>query len=258
MKLRATADLGALGAKEGPAIAYQWSPPSRLPRLLPALALLLFLLPKRNRSLQALWLAVPLGVTLAFESLCWAIPGLGKGPDVALREICIAMPFGLAAVWLVSPYLKARNRFLTFLEMLATMELFCLFVCAVRRQWDGDRGPTDMLIGTAVVGLVLILTVNLAGWSCRQRYGRGRFLFRLTLWIMAGWLAFFIVMALSSGPGPLGEMAVALAIISAVSLALLLPFLLLSAASAFYRQRLKEVLRLADAPPPPVELENEC
>jgi hypothetical protein len=75
---------------------------------------------------------------------------------------------------------------------------------------------------------------------------------------MAGWLAFFIVMALSSGPGPLGEMAVALAIISAVSLALLLPFLLLSAASAFYRQRLKEVLRLADAPPPPVELENEC
>ncbi len=168
-----------------------------------------------------------------------------------MREICIAMPFGLAAVWLLSPFLKARNRFLAFLGMLATMELFSLLVCAVRRQWDGDQGPTDMLIGTAVVGFVLILTVNLAGWSCRQRYGRGRFLFRLMLWIIAGWLAFFTVMALFSGPGPLGEMAVALVVISAVSFALLLPFLLLSGASPFYRQRLKEVLRLADLPPPP-------
>ena len=45
-------------------------------------------------------------------------------------------------------------------------------------------------------------------------------------------------------------MATAFVIISAVSFGLLLPFLLLSFANAFYRERLKEVLRLADDPPP--------
>jgi hypothetical protein len=186
LKLRATADLGALGSKEGPVIVYQWSPPSRLPEFLPALALLLFLLPKRNRPLQTLWFAAPLALTLALEPLFWAIPGIASGAGAGLREILLAAPFGLAAVWLLSPYFKAPNRFLTFLGMLATMELFSLFVCAVRRQWDGDQGPSDTLIGMTVVGLVLTVAVNLAGWSCRERFGRRRFLLRLMLWIMAG------------------------------------------------------------------------
>ena len=245
MKLRATADLGALGAKEGPAIAYQWSPPSRLPQFLPALALLLFLLPKRNRPLQTLWFAAPLVLTLTLEPLFWAIPGIASGAADGLREILHAVPFGLAAVWLLSPYLKARNRVLTFLGMLATMVLFSLFVCAVRRQWDGDQGPTIMLVGMAVVGLGLILAVNLAGWSCQGLYGRRRLSLWLILWIMAVWLAVFIAMSMIERPGPLLEMATAFAIFCAVSFGLLLPFLLLSFANAFYRDRLKEVLRLA-------------
>ena len=177
--------------------------------------------------------------------------GLASGETGGVREILHAVPFGLAAVWLLSPYLKARNRFLTFLGMLATMVLFTLFVCSVRRQWDGDRGPTDMLIGMAVVGLVLILAVNLAGWSCRRRYHRRRFLLWLMLWIMAGWLTVFVVMSVIARPGPVQEMATAFAIICALSFGLLLPFLLLSVASALYRERLKELLRLADAVPLP-------
>ena len=67
---------------------------------------------------------------------------------------------------------------------------------------------------------------------------------------MAGWLAVFVVMSMIEKPGPLLEMATAFAIFCAVSFGLLLPFLLLSFANAFYRERLKELFRLADAAPP--------
>jgi len=51
LKIKAHGRPGALGATTGPEIAYQWSPPSRLPRFLPALALLLLLL--RSSTLLA-------------------------------------------------------------------------------------------------------------------------------------------------------------------------------------------------------------
>ena len=90
LKIKATADLGALGATSGPEIAYQWSPPSHLPRFLPVFALLLLLLPKHNRSLRALWVAAPLASSLAVVSLLWAITGIGsEGPDGLFEISCV-------------------------------------------------------------------------------------------------------------------------------------------------------------------------
>jgi hypothetical protein len=63
---------------------------------------------------------------------------------------------------------------------------------------------------------------------------------------MAALLVVFGVMSLLERPGPLLEMAIALVIATAVSLGLLLPFLLLSFNKSFCGERLKEVLRLAD------------
>lgn len=242
--------MGALGAKTGPAIPYQWSPPSRLPRFLPALALLLLLLLKRNRSLQALWVAVPLVLSLTFLSLLWAILGIGSDAPEGVFETFSAVPIGLAAVWLLPPYLKGRGRFIGFLVVLAYMESFSLFACAIGRLRGGDSGTWEMLIGTAVVGLLLSVAINLAGWSCRARFGWRRLCLWLMLWLMTAWLAVFTVMSLLAGPGPLPEMATALMIISVATFGVLLPFLLLSFNNAFYRQRLKELLRLADAAPP--------
>jgi hypothetical protein len=77
---------------------------------------------------------------------------------------------------------------------------------------------------------------------------------------MAGWLVVFVVMSRIERPGPLLEMATAFAIFCGLSFGLLLPFLLLSFANAFYRQRLQELLQLAvpappSAPQPPASLE---
>jgi amino acid transporter len=71
------------------------------------------------------------------------------------------------------------------------------------------------------------------------------------MWLVAGALLMGIV-ALGSGGGFewLGFLAVTIAI-SLVSYGLLLPFLILSFTSAFYRERLKDLLRLpaTDASP---------
>ena len=110
-----------------------------MPQFLPALALLLLLLPKQNRSLQALWVAAPLVASLTIVSLLSAVPGIGSGAPVELFGILGAVLLGLAATWLLSPYLKQRGRFLTFLGVLATMELFSLFTCAVAQPPDQTR-----------------------------------------------------------------------------------------------------------------------
>ena len=225
--------------------------------------MLLLLIPKRNRSLQALWLAAPLAFSLAIVSLLWAITGIRSDAPDGLFGILCAVLFGLAATWLLSPYLKRRGRFLTFLGVLATMELFSLATCAAAQSPDRDSNLGYILIGGAVVALLLSVAINLAGWSCRRQYDRRRFWLRLILWITTGWLAVFVVMSMIEKPGPLLEMATAFAIFCAVSFGLLLPFLLLSFANAFYRERLKELLRLDDAAPrsalqPPAPPEVEC
>jgi peptidoglycan/LPS O-acetylase OafA/YrhL len=249
LKFKATADLGALGAKAGPMIAWQWSPPSRLPRSLPVLALLLLLLPKRNRCRQALWVAAPVAATVALEFLvCSALGMADELPDGAF-EILRAMTLGLAGAWLLLPYFSRRNRFVTFVGVLAAIELFSLFTCAVGQGQEGNSGSGDLLIGVAAVALLLSAALNLAGWSCRKKYGWWRLSLWLLLWIMAGWLVFFALMSVIEGPGTLPEMAAGLVMISAVSFALLLPFLVLSFANAFYRTRLQEVLRLSQPVP---------
>jgi hypothetical protein len=199
--------------------------------------------------LRALWIAAPLAFSLAIVSLLWAITGIRSDAPEGLFGILCAVLFGLAATWLLSPYLKRRGRFLTFLGVLATMELFSLVTCAVAQPPDRDSNLGYILIGGAVVVLLLSLAINLAGWSCRRRYEWRRFALWLVLWIMSGWLAVFVVMSRIERPGPLLEMATAFVIFCAVSFGVLLPFLLLSFANAFYRERLKELLRLADAAP---------
>jgi hypothetical protein len=201
--------------------------------------------------LQALWVAAPLAVTLAVEFELWWASAFGVDTPDGWFEGLSAVLFGLAAVWLLSPYLKARERWVTFLRVLATLAAFSFFTFAVEQSPEGDGGSADILMGVAVFGLVLGLALNLAGWSCRRRYDWRRLSLWLILWLMAGWVAAFVVVSVIVRPGPLVEMATTLLIVSAVSFGVLLPFLLLSFTNAFYRARLHEVLRLAEPAPPP-------
>jgi len=91
------------------------------------LALLLLLLANKNRCWQALWVSVPLAIDLAIAPAILALADMGGEGDQGNLGILNSMALGLAAVWLLSPYLKGRTRWRTFLKLLAVMEAFALF-----------------------------------------------------------------------------------------------------------------------------------
>jgi len=186
--------------------------------------------------------------------LVWAMPRVGSSGPEGLFGVLAAVAFELGAVWLLSPYLERQGRFLTFLGMLVTMELVGAFAFLVVRQWSDGKVPIEMLGGVALFGLLLSTAISLAGWSCRGQFSRLRLSLWSIVWVMAVCLAACVVMSLAEGRGPWLDMLLALLVFSGVTFALLLPFVALSFANGFYRQRLKEVLRLEE--PAPAEPEN--
>ena len=115
----ASADLGSLGAKEGPPVAYDWMRASMLPVALPWLAILLLLVFKPNRFPRAWWILAPLACLtcgIGYVPEIW--PSMPSQLDEVLHDLVVALAFGVAAVWLLSAYLKSRFRILNVLGFL--------------------------------------------------------------------------------------------------------------------------------------------
>jgi hypothetical protein len=245
-------DLGGLGAKDGSPVSYSWTPPSRIPELLPWLAMLALLLPKRNRSAQVWWVGAPLVLVFALESM------FSTSAPPEFFDLFNSAAFGLAAVWLLSPYIQGRGRFLTFLGILFVLGLFSVFSFAVRQPWNEIlnrdlnlviRDLTELLMAVVQLGLVLSVAIILAAWSCRDRYGRLRLSLWRVLWIIVGWIVVLAAMSLQRH-GPLLLMTMDLLALSGITFVLLMLFLMLSFANPFFRERLEKLLRLEDAAPP--------
>ncbi len=99
----ASSDLGALGPRDGPPVAYNWVLPGIAPLLLPWLAILGLLVLKPNRCAAAWLIWLPLGCVIAFTLAL--LPILPAGTDFFL-DVIAALAVGLAAVWLLSDYLR--------------------------------------------------------------------------------------------------------------------------------------------------------
>jgi hypothetical protein len=240
-----------------------------VPRLLPWLAILGLLALKSNRGWSAWWIGLPLGaLTAAYQWLqqVWQSPfGNGSGEAV---EILLAMPlawgFGLAALWLLADCLRRRDRLVGFVGRLAVLAFFILFSFGTKVGWGLIAEPIASLLdprhcaATANVGLMglpllipLVLpapavagALVLCGLACRGRYRAVGLWVWLVIALLTGWIA---VSALLYGlchvasPGVTGYrpflgMGLFMAILNS---AILLPFLILSAASPFFRERLK-------------------
>jgi hypothetical protein len=248
----AAQDLGGLGAQNGPPVSFTWTPPSRVPYFLPLLIPLLLLLLKPNRTLQAWWVVLPLAFSMAVASMIWIFPVFGADTGDDFFPILSTMAVGLAAVWLLSPYLKTNNRWLLFLGILWIMESAGIFTLAVHGSWQEGKELVILAVRLVWPGVVIAAAITLAGRNCRSQARLPRLLWWLLLWITAAWAAVFVVMSLSQGPGPWLEMAIALVIISAITGALLLPFLMFSWGHRSLRERLNQLLGWQDE----VSLEN--
>ena len=255
----AYADLGGLGSKQGAPVVYDWVPPSLIPQVLPWLAILALLLLKPNRCASAWWIWVPLacvgGLASAPESVLELLPSSRFG---VFLDLMSALGFGVAAVWLLSGYLGWKHRMLAFLGILLSQAAFSVLAFVFRQDWQGF-GMETLQLGLFLMASVLVISValTLAGLVCRGRYGW----VRLSLWLLTALVVvwslilgpFFIFMMISSaGNVPPQVLLQVVAVATGITAGVLLPFLLLSFANGFYRERRIGLLLLSGVAAPPV------
>jgi hypothetical protein len=257
-----------------------------VPQLLPWLAMLAMLALKPNRGWSAWSIWLPLAC-LAGGCHCLKLVSQGtsnalvEGALGSLLEVPVALALGLAALWLLAPYLDSRHRWRAFFGILTVLVAFTVFSFAGRAGWGLAMEPIASLLdprhcaATANVGVMalpfvvpLVLPIPglatafvLCGLACRGRhrpfglYSRF-FVSLLAVWIMASGLVYVVwrIASLdSAGYAPF--LAFGLLMV-AVTFAAVLPFLILSSVSPFFRERLKALLHLKPGAPPASEAER--
>jgi multisubunit Na+/H+ antiporter MnhE subunit len=248
-----SSDLGGLGPREGLPVTYNWMLPSLAPLLLPWLVILGLLALKPNRCAAAWWIWLPIGCLVALTQAALAI--LSPGANF-FTDIIAALAVGLAAVWLLSNYLRRPHRFMTFLCLLPALAGFS--VLAFVSQQSGSFTIEETLqadIVLAVGVLVSSAALSLGGLICRGRYRPFRLYVWLLLLLAVMWLVivapFFVLqMGVSGGRIGWSVFFVVILAVAAFHFATLLPFLILSSASPFYRERLKALLHVKPETPP--------
>jgi hypothetical protein len=262
----AYADLGGLGTKQGPPVAFVWKMPNLVPLLLPWLAILVLLALPSNRDPRAWWIWTPLiGLVLLGAGLNSLGEALSEGVFAYAVQAVFAAAFGLAVIWLLGAALARRGRALSIALAalaLAGISLLAFLVSPVSELVaDLSRWEPLALLYLALfwiaVGVVFAGALHLTGWRCRTRYSHVRVSLWLPLWL---WVMWITAAGLLSGGAKLvsGEefdwtgLLIGPIVLALASFVAMLPFLILSFTNAFYRERLKHLLRLpAAAVPPP-------
>ncbi|MGA9453059.1 MAG: hypothetical protein WBW41_17150 [Verrucomicrobiia bacterium] len=248
----AFSDLGALGSRDGPPVAYDWVLPGIAPLLLPWLAILGLLILKSNRCAGAWLIWLPLACVIAFTLA--PLPILPAGTDFFL-DVFAALAVGLAAVWLLSDYLRRQNRFVTFLCVLPALAGFSLLAFVSRQGWSFTIETFEVGIVLAVGVLASSVALSLGGLIYRGRYRPlGLYLWLLILlavvWLVIAAPFFLFALMASGGTIAWSEFFVPVLAVATVNFATLLPFLILSSASPLFRERLKTLLHVKPEGPP--------
>ena len=240
-------------ADDGSAAENDWFPSGVLPWV-PWLVIFGLLALKQNRRPAAWLIWLPLGCVMALTLL----PPMMSGEDHFFLDVIAALAFGLAAVWLLSNYLRRPHRWLTFLFVLITLAGFSALTVVSRQGWDlleAGTQPTGIVLGVGV--LASAISLSFGGLTCRKCFRpAGLYLWLLLslafIWLMIA-APFFIIAEISNGDRiPLSEFFTPVLAVAAGNFALLLPFLILSSANSFYRERLKALLPVQPEAPPPL------
>jgi hypothetical protein len=253
LNIAASCDLGGLGATEGPPVPYACVTGNLVPRLLPWLGILVLLLLRPNRLATAWWIWLPLaGLVGVTDGVLGCVGLFSSQTRDALGQIVTSLGFGLAAVWLLAPFLRRGHRFLTFLATGLALAGASLFAYGTQGGLGGGFPDTlPYLISMVVLAAVLTVALTMAGFHCRRGYRAVPFVG----WVM-GWLllacslaaAPFLLVAWTSSGGsvPVVQFFVPVLIVVGICLGVLLPFLILSTGNSLFRTRLRELLHVPD------------
>jgi hypothetical protein len=251
--------------------------------LLPWLVILALLALKPNRGWSAWWIWLPLAC-LTVGCHCLQLTFQGSPNDVAanaaelLLDIPLSLAFALAALWLLASYLGRHHRLRTLLGSLGVLAAFMVFSFAATVGWGVGVEPVESLLdprhcaATAIVGLLalpflipLVLpapgvaaAMVLCGLACRGRhrpFGLFLWLFMslLAVWVAASGLGYGVWRLASPVSAEYAPFLGIGLLMVAVTFATLLPFLILSSVSPFFRERLKALLHLRPEPPLAIE-----
>ena len=168
--------------------------PNPAPQLAPWLVILGLLALKSNRSAAAwlIWLALIAGLLITQIPL--GVPSSAE----FLLQAAESMVFGLAAVWLVAPYLRCRHRVVKALCVLLALEAFGLLTIMLREfaNFSNGQGAFDVLVPQAMVlgmgGLATASGLGVTGWLCR----RGALGVRVYLYLLVGLQVMWLVATL--------------------------------------------------------------
>jgi hypothetical protein len=199
----------------------------------------LFLFPQ-NRPPQTWWIWLPVLIS-ALAGI--ALVCLMTGKEWSLVQAVCSFVVGLAAMWLLMPFLGSRYRIVAFFKALLVLAGFSLLafvptLLADHAGWIDLRPFLAALL--ALASLAVTLALGFGSLSTRRRFGRVRFLFWLAVWTALAWSVIatpFVIIGSLTNTLQWGAGFLAILSISAISLALLLPLVLLSFLQPFYRAR---------------------
>jgi hypothetical protein len=263
LKLVATADLGELGQREGPAELVRWKPLWSLIGWSPWAVLLGLALLPANRTPKLAWIVLVLLAELAALVL---LPERYDFVQTAFEALALSIP----AIWLMAPVLVNRSRWLAF----ATLVLLVVLVGVLQGLVYGNP-LTGWLVMTltarlaiimgATLGLVLVCALGLSAACCRRRASLPRLGTWLVIWLIVLSAVITLILNGSKG-GPSGAGSLldacsrlgvpatdasgwalwgwALASSVGLPLVLLAPYALLSWTDPFYRERLLAMFNL--------------
>jgi hypothetical protein len=259
LRVVASADLGELGQREGPAILVRWNALHSLIGWSPWLVLLVLALLPANRTPKLAYLVLVLAAEL---TLLGFVPEQYDFVHTAFQTLALS----IAAIWLVGPVLAPRPRWLAFPILL----LMVVLVAVLQGLVYGDplaawlamnfTGRLAIVLG-ATLSLVLACGLTWSAVCCRKPASLPRLGMWLVIWLVVASTAVALILNGSKGvPSnassyarlldacsrlgvPLSDASGwaiwgwALAASVALPLLLLAPYSLLSWADPFYRER---------------------
>ncbi len=202
-------------------------------------------LPRANRHRHALLIFVPLLILGLLWERVTALTGMPSDSRAQFSFLGEFLVVGVALLWLNADKLGGLRGSARFAGTLGLLLLADLMVTL--SYWGSFPGQTGMfIVFTAIMAVILLLSLTLTRWLAHRRYRPVRFMLWLAVWnavcSVAGAAVFVGVLMLTAGsvnngPAVLTEIVVPGLVLGLCLYAVDLPYLLLMFSSPFFRRR---------------------
>lgn len=266
MKIVASGDIGDLGPKDGTPVSYRWHPWYNVLGALPWLLLVLaFILFKENHRLAAFWILLPVLVC----RLAWVgfAAAMHIPPESAVQFTVMidCLLIGLALNNLLAERIGNRSRWVTWL---AAWLVFAAVYGVLMVSTGFNRTSIQVSIVMAIILAILMLSIPLAAFLCRNKFGAVRFTLWTLLWLwlltMSLFTAVLVIQSALNGSMFVAVMLLQVLMIGSIFTAFLavalLPFEIVWFKNAFWRKRFEALFGIKTRRPaevPAAEIPTE-